>query len=278
MNTSDGWRVTSDAKESGRARCPQRAAKHQRFVSEVSVGVCGAPKAARGSTSSPRPLRRTWLARLRAFTLVELLVVISIIAILAGLLFPVIQGISKNRLRRRAQAEMKKLEMAIDVYKDKRNSYPPDNPGNPNLVTNQLFYELSGTVLTNATQIYGTLDGNASLKVSALPGAFGTPNVTGFANASQFPAGEETSKVDKCLPAPKADTVGDAGGLKLLVCSLGWPTNTSGYLVAGTSLNPWHYVSTNPTNNPNSYDLWVDVVIGGRTNRICNWSDKPIEL
>src|SRR5215471_16882018 len=99
----------------------------------------------------------------RAFTLVELLVVIAIIAILAALIFPVTQGINKSRARRRTQAEMKKLEAAIDVYKDKRNSYPPDNPGNS--VSNQLFYELSGTVLTNATGIYGTLDGSGSIPV-----------------------------------------------------------------------------------------------------------------
>lgn len=252
----------------------QRAANDQRFVSEVLVGVCGALRTARpGSGTGSSLLRRQ---RGKAFTLVELLVVISIIAILAGLLFPVIQGISRNRLRRRAQAEMKKIELAIEVYKDKRNSYPPDNPGN--IVSNQLFYELSGMILTNATQIYGTLDGSASLAVSALPAAFGTTSVVGFANASQFPAGEEASKVDKCLPAPKADTVGDVGGLKLLVTSLGWPANIGNPYIPGTTLNPWHYVSTNPTNNPNSYDLWVDVVVGSKTNRICNWSDKPIEL
>ena len=40
-------------------------------------------------------------------------------------------------------------------------------------------------------------------------------------------------------------------------------------------LNPWRYVSSNPTNNPGEFDLWVDIIVGGKTNRICNWSDKP---
>ena len=44
---------------------------------------------------------------------------------------------------------------------------------------------------------------------------------------------------------------------------------------AGGKVNPICYLSSNPTNNPNAYDLWVDVIIGGVTNRISNWSAEP---
>jgi hypothetical protein len=37
-------------------------------------------------------------------------------------------------------------------------------------------------------------------------------------------------------------------------------------------------VSTNPTNNPGSFDLWIDVLYGGKTNRISNWSKDPQPL
>ncbi len=37
----------------------------------------------------------------------------------------------------------------------------------------------------------------------------------------------------------------------------------------------WHYVSTNPTNNQDSYDLWMDIKYGGKTNRISNWNPDP---
>ena len=40
-------------------------------------------------------------------------------------------------------------------------------------------------------------------------------------------------------------------------------------------INPFRYVSSNPTNNTSTFDLWVDVIVGGKTNRISNWSDKP---
>ena len=36
-------------------------------------------------------------------------------------------------------------------------------------------------------------------------------------------------------------------------------------------LNPFRYVYPG-VNNPSSYDLWVQLVIGGKTNLVCNWS------
>jgi hypothetical protein len=55
----------------------------------------------------------------------------------------------------------------------------------------------------------------------------------------------------------------------------GWPgtvyTNS-----LGAKLNPWRYNSSNPYHNPKSYDLWIDVAVGSKTNRICNWSDRPL--
>jgi hypothetical protein len=45
--------------------------------------------------------------------------------------------------------------------------------------------------------------------------------------------------------------------------------------IAGKAINPWRYVSSNPTNNTGSYDLWMDIKFGGKTNRISNWSPDP---
>jgi hypothetical protein len=42
-------------------------------------------------------------------------------------------------------------------------------------------------------------------------------------------------------------------------------------------VNPWRYNSSNPTNNPGSYDLWVQLSIAGKTNLICNWS-KQVQI
>jgi hypothetical protein len=40
-------------------------------------------------------------------------------------------------------------------------------------------------------------------------------------------------------------------------------------------ITPFSYNSSKPTHNVNSFDLWVDVKIGGKTNRINNWSAQP---
>jgi hypothetical protein len=50
---------------------------------------------------------------------------------------------------------------------------------------------------------------------------------------------------------------------------------TTSVMWADGIINPIRYNSSNPTNNPASYDLWVDVIIGDKTNRVSNWSEQP---
>ena len=42
-------------------------------------------------------------------------------------------------------------------------------------------------------------------------------------------------------------------------------------------LNPFCYLYPG-TNNVGSYDLWIDLRISGKTNRICNWKNTPFTL
>ena len=60
------------------------------------------------------------------FTLVELLVVISIIAILAGLLLPVIGSVRRRGQVTATVLEIQNLKAAIEQYKQKFGDYPPD--------------------------------------------------------------------------------------------------------------------------------------------------------
>jgi len=68
-------------------------------------------------------------------------------------------------------------------------------------------------------------------------------------------------------------------GLKFLVASTPWPAQlAAGFPPFSGFVNgycAWRYSSTSPVNNTGSFDLWVDVLIGGKTNRICNWSRDP---
>jgi len=197
-----------------------------------------------------------------------MIVVIAIIGVLAALIMPIAKGVRIKQMRSRAQTELNQIDTAIQDYHAKLGFYPPDSPGSTN---SQLYFELAGTVLTNQNQLYVTLDGSAHMAVADFGTVFG-PNVTGFVNSSTSASGtdDRPAPVDflKAGLKPSQVYVTNVTGssvFKELVCSV---QNT-------TELNPWQYVSTNPTNNPNTYDLWVDIVIAGKTNRISNWSAKP---
>jgi len=217
----------------------------------------------------------------RGFTLIELLVVISVMAILAALIFPVTRAVSRNKVRSRTRTEMEQIVTAIEIYKAKRGYYPPDNVVNPltkavNPFTNQLYYELVGTTLSNG--VYRTSDGRSQIAASTISSAFGPGSeVSGFVNSSTGDGGEEGSTVVNCLKSGlQGGQVADLGttGIKALVGSVPLPPNLAGVYPgsAAGGYCAWRYISSNPTNNPNSYDLWIDVILDGKTNRICNWS------
>jgi prepilin-type N-terminal cleavage/methylation domain-containing protein len=209
-----------------------------------------------------------------AFTLIELLIVISIIAILAAMIFPVAGAINKTKIRSRARGELHQLQVAIDRYHAKFNNYPPDAvQPNWDPRTNQLFYELFGTVLINDPAfggwVFKALDGSSVIKTNAVTAAFG-PKVAGFVNCT-LSKGDEAAVATPFLTGLKPNQVADIpAGAKILISSFPWAGVSPAYFP------PFGYNSSNPTNNPNSYDLWVDVLVAGKTNRISNWSTQPL--
>jgi prepilin-type N-terminal cleavage/methylation domain-containing protein len=62
----------------------------------------------------------------RGFTLVEMLVVVAIIGILAGLISVAAVGAIKNAKRAVVTVEISQLDQALKDYKTKYNEYPPD--------------------------------------------------------------------------------------------------------------------------------------------------------
>jgi prepilin-type N-terminal cleavage/methylation domain-containing protein len=200
--------------------------------------------------------------RKSGFTLVELLATIAIIGVLAALLIPTISRINAMRAVNRTKTEFKEVESWIEGYKAKRGYYPPDNPGNAE--TNQLYYELSGTVFKNG--IYQTLDGSASIDQPTIGAELGNPNINGFMNTMKEPR-DEGMAAQKFIKELRPGQVSELNSkLKILVGSM------------GPGANPFRYISTNPTHNPNSFDLWIDINVQGKTLRICNWSEEPIRL
>ena len=215
--------------------------------------------------------------RAEAFTLIELLVVMAVIAILAALVIPVSGAVRSAGIKRRAMAEMTEVETLIESYKEKLGHYPPDNPGNPLL--NQLYYELMGT--TNDTRSYTTLDGNESFLASSVPARFG-PKVSGFVNSTKGGGGDEGGGATRFIKGLKPSQIGKAPSGATILVGVPWQKGPPPFdlppLGTTNTLNPWRYNMSTPTNNPNTYDLWLDVVIGGKPFRICNWNKQPLKL
>lgn len=209
----------------------------------------------------------------RAFTLIELLVVMAIIATLAAILFPAFATIKKSGAIKKTRAQLGKVVMSVEAYKAQHGHYPPDNTNNPAL--NPLYYELAGTKLVNNE--YQTESGQGNLAVGSVPTFFGS-SVSGFVNVTRGSGDEVQSAKNYLIGISPSDyllvTNGPSGIAGILLgTSLKGPVMMTD--VREVSINPFRYVSTGPTNNPNHFDLWVDIIIGGKTNRISNWSEKP---
>lgn len=70
---------------------------------------------------------------LRAFTLIEVLVVIGIIAVLAGLLIPTIGKLRREAGRNRAKADLATIATALDAYKLDFGDIPRPDPASSDL-------------------------------------------------------------------------------------------------------------------------------------------------
>ena len=224
------------------------------------------------------------IENVRAFTLIELLVVISIIGLLAAFTVPVLGQLKRQQYLKTARAEMEFIQTALENYKAKYGAYPPGN-ANPagtytqpltNSMLPQLYYELAGTVQTTIgnNNYFQTLDGSASILVTSVNTAYG---VGGFLNCTKG-TGEDDLKAKNFLTGIRQQdvnnqTVNKTVTTTVLVTSVGGPDQSylTGLAAQGFGGNPFRYVYPG-VNNPNGYDLWVQLVIKGKTNLLCNWN------
>ncbi len=216
-----------------------------------------------------------------AFTLIELLVVISIIGVLAGFTIPVLKTVKAAQYKKVARGELELIETALENYKAKYGAYPPGNQNLNSVYTSandrsqfsQLYYELSGTTMSGANFV--TLDGSATIAIADVTKAYG---VGGFVNCTKG-SGEDAAAAKNFLSGLSAKQLNyyitnNTVQTTMLITSVGGPDDSYKPLKA-SGLNPFRYVYPG-VNNPNGYDLWVQLVINGQTNLICNWSRQVI--
>ena len=204
--------------------------------------------------------RKSKIENARAFTLIELLVVIAVIAVIAGFTFPVLKGVKITQFRRTASGELEQIAAALDNYKAKYGFYPPANTNNSLLPP--LYSELVGTRTPDNGATFFMLNGSAA----SPPGIF---YLGGYINCTKA-SGEDAVVAKNFLPGLKQNRIGVFGVTNVLITSVRGPD--AGYMPMGVAdVNPFRYRYPG-TNNPNSYDLWLQLVISGKTNLICNWS------
>jgi prepilin-type N-terminal cleavage/methylation domain-containing protein len=181
------------------------------------------------------------------FTLIELLVVIAIIVALAAMVAGGFKVAGRGRIESRVKVERDQLVNAIESYKKKFGFYPPDNFRAPNAydpTRPPLYYELVGWT--------GTKD-----ELNGVTNAF---NVGGFVNSDSDRVNFLPNLKPKgyaALPSRSPQT------FVLTVPAIG---------PAG-EFNTWNYRSTRPENNTESFDLWAEVIISSKTNKIGNWKE-----
>ena len=216
-----------------------------------------------------------------AFTLIELLTVIAIIGVLAGLIIP-LSGIASAKMRiGRVQAELNTLMTMIDSYKHELGGYPPDHgllsqtrTNDPlwriRLQRNPLFYELSGAVFTNqgGAPAFKTLGSYEYVTPQQLDSFF---SLTGIQNSSRFqnevPYRSGTFKRSQYA---ELEEMGSGEHVDMLVVPVSGPSMLPAE--GGGTFNGWFYDSSSTNrHNRNSYDLWAEINVRGETRVIGNW-------
>jgi prepilin-type N-terminal cleavage/methylation domain-containing protein len=179
-----------------------------------------------------------------AFTLIEMLVVISIIGILAALILGVYPAAHEKKVRSRVKAEMAAIETVIESYKEKKGFYPPDNLKQQDGSYPPLYFELTSEDLPPNP-------------VRAQAETLGLTNIVNLAPA-------EDSK--NFFPNVRQSQIFEFNGVRFLGVKTRAPDDADFVI--------WHYdTRSDGRHNHESFDLWVDCKIGGKTVRLGNWND-----
>jgi prepilin-type N-terminal cleavage/methylation domain-containing protein len=214
------------------------------------------PKPARETRALPRP------ASFHAFTVVELLIVMAIILILAGLILATSSYVQKKGYRSRAEAEIAAMSAALENYKadngiyprGKSTSVPPSGvpsyavaaTGTDDLNARTDFNSATPKYEDASRYLYEQLSGDSDLDLAAE-----ATNKTYFA-------------FKESLLASIKDASGKSIGLSHIKDPFG---NSYGYSTAGAVSPP----PATPTGYNPTFDLWSTANEADSARWIKNW-------
>jgi type II secretory pathway pseudopilin PulG len=212
-----------------------------------------------------------------------MLTVIAVIGLLAALVAGLSSLSGAKSRQNRIKAELNLLVMSIENFKGDFGHYPPDhvlpqqNPNDPlvDTVTNQLFYELSGVIVDNVNKQFYTAGRTETINTTTVRAFF---NTDGFVNART-----DAKATPRAYFQPKSSQYAEISGpppantpvVEVLVAPVKWPLNRADQPTGRKGVNPWRYVSTRPTNNVSSFDLWAEWVERKEVKILSNWNPDP---
>ncbi len=209
----------------------------------------------------------------------ETVIVILAVAMVAGFAYCAYRFISAKVLEARVKAAMPavcaaireergKLVSAIEAYKAHFGGYPPDHvisrqPRVVDPVTNTLLYELVGVIYNPTNNMFqvGSLEAAEAKYVKEFF------QCDGFKNCAETPAG--ITRFLKIEPLPARQLHDDPD-----VFAVGFQVPYEGIapeVVWEFATSPWRYVSSSPTNNSGTFDLWIELKTRYQQLVIGNW-------
>jgi prepilin-type N-terminal cleavage/methylation domain-containing protein len=201
------------------------------------------------------PKKSAWLD---SFSLVELLVVILIIAILAGLTLAAGEGVMNQAARSRAKSEMQAIATALESYKADNGVYPWTN----SLVSSGTFNSTNDYTATDGSSAGGTYVVSSQILYQALSGMTNytdTPQ-PGIKVYMNFKASQLGNTAQNSGYSATASTyVQDPFGYPY-----GYYANPATAATSAASV---------PINGPGLFDLWTT---SGTTLTTANWTNTWI--